>query len=226
VLMQTFLRLAVLAIIAAYVVSALAMMPARALDDDGLVLLWIRSKLWQDPASKGTVVMTLKIYEGCQGVDEDDNPFFNLQDMTWAYVVENLSYDPIPGITNGFSGFQILFPVKVPELYNQQPPAIGGPWRQNAFSGQFPPSGVEWDVPRPGVGIMPGETGSFSFCTHERLQTGRRPSASTVGEGDGGWAHTWGWLVEEEIVYTDGSVSSDTGLPGAQEVSVLHTPDL
>jgi hypothetical protein len=133
--------------------------------------------------------------------------------MTWEYVVDNISYDPIPGTTNGFSGFQILFPGPVPEIHNQQSPVIGGPWQQNAFSGQFPPWGVEWDVPLPGLGIMPGQTGTFSYCTFERMRV-------VVEAPDAGWAHTWGLPIPEPIIDLDGTATPGPGGPADQQVTI------
>ena len=163
-----------------------------AFHNGGLVQLANHQFTWTDPASLGTVVIVEEVFEGCQGVDPTGLPFFNPHDMTFVYVVANQSYDPLPGITNGFSGFQIIFNQPIPELYNQQSPAVGGPWQQNAFSGQFPPWGVEWDVPLPFFGIMPGQIGIFSFCTAERLDLiVNSPPENPLGQGPNGWAHSW-----------------------------------
>jgi hypothetical protein len=158
--------------------------------------------------------MTQKVYEGCDLGGGD----FIEHDMTFEYVVENIDYDPTPGVTNGFSGFQLLFPGPVPELYNQQSPVIGGPWQQNAFSGNFPPFGAEWDASLPGVGIMPGETGAFSFCTFEREDV--LVEAAGLGQGPAGWGHTWGLEFPEPIIDADGTVSAGDGVPVFVEVTV------
>jgi hypothetical protein len=187
---------------------------ATAFHEGGLVELNSHTFTWVDPESGGVVEVVEEVFEGCQGVDPAGAPFFNPHDMTFQYVVANQSFDPIPGITNGFSGFQILFPGPVPELYNQQSPAVGGPWQQNAFSGQFPPFGVEWDVPLPNLGVMPGEIGVFSYCTFERIDV-------VVEAPDAGWFHTWGLALPEPIIDADGTLSPlDDSPPGFVEVQV------
>ena len=195
------------------IISMLALMLAATLifsgssaafEEGGRVLLNSHEFTWTDPDSGGSVVITENVYEGCYDVDGSFNP----HDMTWEYVVDNIDYDPIPGLTNGFSGFQVIFPGPVDELYNQLSPTIGGPWEQNAYSGVV--NGAEWDAPLPGVGIMPGETGVFSFCANER--------EDVVTEGN--WAHTWGLGVPEPIVDADGTVSRFSGVPGAVEVAI------
>ena len=194
------------------IISMLALMLAATLifsgssaafEEGGLVLLNSHAFTWTDPESGGSVIITENVYEGCE-VDGSFNP----HDMTWEYVVDNINYDPIPGLTNGFSGFQVIFPGPVDELYNQLSPAIGGPWEQNAYSGVV--SGAEWDAPLPGVGIMPGETGVFSFCANER--------EDVVTEDN--WAHTWGLGIPEPIVDADGTLSPLSGVPGAVEVAI------
>jgi hypothetical protein len=180
-----------------------------AFDLGGKVLLSSHSYTWTDPVSGGQANITQNVYEGVEIVEPDGTVVFVPHDMTWEYVVTNLSYDPEPGITNGFSGFQLLFPGPVPELYNQQSPAVGGPWQQNAFSGQFPPFGVEWDAALPGAGIMPGQTGTFSFSTFERMDV--IVEAEGVGQGPAGWAHTWGLSIPEPIIDADGNATATAG---------------
>ncbi|MEA2093456.1 MAG: hypothetical protein U9P11_02695, partial [Pseudomonadota bacterium] len=187
---------------------------AIAFDNGGSILLNSHSFHWTDPESEGEVWMTENVYEGCT----DEAGLFIPHDMTFEYVVENHSYDPIPGTTNGYSGFQILFPSAVPELHSQRSPTVGGPWQQNAFSGQFPPFGVEWDAALPGVGIMPGETGTFSFCTAERVDV--VVEAEGQGQGPAGWAHTWGLEVPEEIIDADGIATAGVGGPGDINVAI------
>ena len=196
--------------------------------DADLLLLKSHSFLWTDPRSGGEFVMTENVYEGCRCGEGEilDRPCEPRVDMTWEYVVENISYNPqpgdpanpIPGDTNGFSGFQIVFPGPVPELCNQQSPAIGGLWHQNSFSGQFPPFGIEWDVPAVGdLGILPGETGVFSFCSAERFDM--VVEAEGEGGGPAGWAHTWSVFGGEPIIDADGTVSPGDGFPGAVDVA-------
>lgn len=207
-------RLLVLAI--ALTLLALSAGTVSAFHEGGLVELNSHMFTWVDPDSGGVVEAVEEVFEGCEGVDEAGTPFFNPHDMTFRYTINNVSYDPIPGITNGFSGYQMLFPGPVPELYNQQSPVVGGPWEQNAYSGNSPPFGAEWDAPLPGVGIMPGETGVFSFCTFERVDV-------VVQEPDAGWVHTWGIPVPEPIVDSDGTGSALAGDPSTVEVQVLDT---
>ena len=165
-----------------------------AFHNGGLVQLAAHQFSWTDPASEGTISLVEEVFEGCQGIDAAGVPFFNPHDMTFQYAVVNQTYNPLPGITNGFSGFQIIFNQAIPELYNQQSPIVGGPWVQNAFSGQSPPFGVEWDVPfgPPNPGIMPGQLGIFSFCTAEREDIiVNSPPVNPLGMGPNGWAHSW-----------------------------------
>lgn len=188
--------------------------PVAAFHDGGPVLLNSHTFVWVDPDSAGEIWMTENVFEGCE-VDDTFIP----HDMTWQWIVNNVSYDPIPGITNGFSGFQLQFPGPVAELYNQQSPTIGGPWDQNAFSGTAPPFGAEWDVRLPDAGIMPGETGMFSFCTFERMDVVVESEGS--GSGPAGWAHTWGYPIPEPIIDADGTATPLEGIPGAVDVAVL-----
>jgi hypothetical protein len=199
--MKTKIKTTIMTLFLISMLSMVFVTPVAAFHIGGPILINSHSFTWVDPDSGGVLEVTENVYE---------LPDHN---MMWEYVVDNLSYDPIPGITNGFSGFQILFPGPVPDLYNQQSPAVGGPWQQNSFSGQFPPFGVEWDAPLPGLGIMPGETGVFSFCTFEREDV-------IVQAPDAGWVHTWGWPVPEPIIDADGTVSRFDGVPGAVEVAV------
>ena len=188
--MRTRVLMALLALLIASVPGT-----ASAFHEGGLVPLAVHQFSWTDPASGGEVWVVEEVFEGCEGIDPaSGEPFFNAHDMTFQYAVLNQSYDPLPGATNGFSGFQIIFNQAIPELYNQQSPTVGGPWFQNAFSGQFPPFAVEWDVPFgfPNMGIMPGELGIFSFCTAERDDViVNSPPQNTLGFGPNGWAHTW-----------------------------------
>ncbi len=173
----------------------------------GTVLLSTHTYLWTDPDSEGQVDITENVYEGAYNEAGEFIP----HDMTWEYVVDNISYNPVPGVTNGFSGFQIVFPGAVPELYNQTAPAIGGPWDMNSYSGIAPPWGVEWDVPLPDDGIYPGSSGTFSFATHERVRE----------VNSDGWGHTWGLPIPEPIIDADGTASAGDGVPGAVTVAVL-----
>jgi hypothetical protein len=177
-------------------VLVLSLAPAVALANNGDILLSTATYEWQDPDSLGQVEITENVYKTGDL-------------MKWEYVVYNIDYDPEPGITNGFSGFQIQFPVQVAEVANQMSPLTGGPWQQNAYSGVFPPWGVEWDAPHPGVGIMPGQTGVFSYTTEERERV-------VVAAPDAGWAHTWG--MGEPIIDLDGTATAGVGGLADQQV--------
>ncbi len=192
---------------------------SSAFHNGGLVELSVHQFTWTDPVSQGTVSLVEEVFEGCMGVDPAGVPFFNPHDMTFVYVVANQSYNPQPGVTNGFSGFQIIFNQPIPELYNQQSPAVGGPWAQNAFSGQFPPWGVEWDVQAPvGPGIMPGQIGIFSFCTAERVDViVNSPPRDPIGQGPNGWAHTWTGFIQTFIFNGPNSIPDDPWVFLAEE---------
>ncbi|MBI2852662.1 MAG: hypothetical protein HYX84_06140 [Chloroflexi bacterium] len=183
--------------------------PTKAFHEGGLVLLSSNTYTWTDPASGGVVHITENVYEGVLLGRE-----FIPHDMTWEYTVHNFSYNPRVLFTNGFSGFQIIFPGPVPELYNKTSPGIGGPWLQNAFSGVV--NGMEWDAPLPGVGIMPGQRGVFSFATHERVRFEWRGAGG--GRGPGGWGHTWGEI--EPIIDADGTTTALNGLGVPANVQV------
>ena len=94
----------------------------------------------------------------------------------WKYTVTNNSYDPVPGSTNGFSGFELFLPSPIPEIANITDPSPG--WVHNCCSG-LP---QEWDIRNSaGLGIMPGSSGVFSFETDPRL----------IAINDTGWFHSW-----------------------------------
>jgi hypothetical protein len=103
--------------------------------------------------------------------------FDNGSSYLWEYTVFNNSYNPTPGQTNGFSGFELALPGGfVPDLGNITNPSAG--WENNCCSG-LP---MEWDIRNSaGLGIMPGFSGVFSFTTLPR-------SITTAQDG---WFHTW-----------------------------------
>ena len=103
--------------------------------------------------------------------------FDNGSSYLWEYTVTNNSYNPTPGQTNGFSGFELALPGGfVPDLSNVMNPSAG--WENNCCSG-LP---MEWDIRATvGPGIMPGSMGIFSFTTLPR-------SITTAQDG---WFHTW-----------------------------------
>jgi hypothetical protein len=105
----------------------------------------------------------------------------------WEYTVQNQSYDPTPGTTNGFSGFELNLPGGfVADLGNVTNPSAG--WENNCCSG-LP---MEWDIrDTTGLGIMPGSSGIFSFTTLPR-------SITTANDG---WFHTWAGGVQTDLVF-------------------------
>jgi hypothetical protein len=122
----------------------------------------------------GSVIIDVRIYNNFAG---DPTKYW------WTYAVRNVSYDPNPGTSNGFSGFELALPVAVPDIADIVPQA---PWFVNCCSGQP----VEWDITNTnGLGVMPGNPGHFSFTTSPRLI-----SAST------GWFHTWQGDGQTDII--------------------------
>ena len=107
-------------------------------------------------------------------------------DYLWKYTVTNNSYDPIPGTSNGFSGFELALSVFVPDLGNQTAPNPS--WIDDCCSGQP----VEWDIrDSVGPGIMPGSSGVFGFTTAPRLITTAK----------NGWFHTCESDVQTDLVF-------------------------
>ncbi len=146
--------------------------------------------LYTDPASGGQVDL-VETHSRSGTVD------------TWDYMINNVSYDPMPGTSNGLSGFTITFPQPVPELSGIFNPAG---WLVNCCAGSFgaPPDGVEWDIRNDlGLGIMPGFTGDFGFTTGNRVDLVWDRGFMTT---PGGWTHTWENGVQANI-FTDGSIS-------------------
>ncbi len=123
-------------------------------------------------------------------VDVFDNYLGDFSKYHWVYTVTNHTYDPVPGTSNGFSGFELALPVAVPDIGDISAPDGIGPWLINCCSG-LP---VEWDLTNTGGagvagGTMPGQTEVYSFTTLPRLVT-----FST------GWFHTWQFDVQTDII--------------------------
>jgi len=123
-------------------------------------------------------------------VDVFNNYFGDFTKYHWVYTVHNNSYEPNPGSSNGFSGFETTLPAPVPDIANISAPDGIGPWIINTFSG-LP---VEWDLPNtPGApvggGTLPGQIEVYGFSTLPRLIV-----QST------GWFHTWETDVQTNIV--------------------------
>ena len=123
----------------------------------------------------------------------------------WQYTVTNNSFDPNPGTSNGFSGFETALPAFVPDLGNITGPSAS--WDFNCCSGQP----VEWDIDNTaGNGVMPGETGIFSFTSLPRFIVN-----ST------GYFHTWENDGQTNVTTYD--ISSSDGL-GPEVPDVLRPP--
>jgi hypothetical protein len=110
----------------------------------------------------------------------------------WEYTVTNNSFDPNPGVSNGFSGFELFLPTPIAEIADITPnPSSTPPWEVNCCSG----NPVEWDIrDSVGLGIMLGDTGIFSFTTDPRQ----------VAINNDGWFHSWQNGVQTDIVMTTG----------------------
>ena len=122
-------------------------------------------------------------------VDVFDNYLGDFTKYHWVYTVTNNAFEPNPGVSNGFSGFELTLPINVPDIANIAAPDGIGPWIVNGFSG-LP---VEWDLrntdglPVNG-GTLVGQTEVYSFTTLPRLVT-----LST------GWFHTWQQDIQTDI---------------------------
>ena len=123
-------------------------------------------------------------------VDVHDNYLGDFTKYHWVYTVTNNTYDPVPGTSNGFSGFELALPVPVPDIADIAAPDGIGPWLINCCSG-LP---VEWDLTNTGGagvggGTMPGQTEAYSFSTLPRLVT-----------SSSGWFHTWQFDIQTDII--------------------------
>lgn len=122
----------------------------------------------------------------------------------WTYHVTNVSFDPNPGVSNGFSGFETALPAGVPDLADRAAPTG---WVFDCCSGQP----VEFDIRNSqGLGIMPGSSGDFSFTSLPRFITN-----ST------GWFHSWQADIQSDVTLY--SASSIDGL-GPEVPDVLRPP--
>lgn len=167
-------------------------MPARA------TLIGSFSHTYTDPDSGGQVDIDLSVFDGQAGGR-----------YLWEYTVRNISFDPNPGTSNGFSGFELFLPSPIPEIADLTAPGGIPPWEVDCCSGRP----VEWDIPnRDGLGVMPGGTGVFSFTTNPR----------SIAINSDGWFHTWQFDSQFSIVPTIGMhVPLVPGLQPVPEPSTL-----
>ncbi|OAI47354.1 hypothetical protein AYO44_09600 [Planctomycetaceae bacterium SCGC AG-212-F19] len=144
-------------------------------------------------------------------VDVFNNYKGNSNLYLWQYTVTNNSYDPIPGQTNGFAGFALSLPKLVPDIAN-----VSGPPQWDHSAGVDVPHAVEWDRDDDNGGIMPHQTGVFSFTT--------LPRPWTTGDG---LFHTWrpvpGQAAKQQFAF----VNFDGQGPEVPDVnqSPLDTPE-
>ncbi len=149
-------------------------------------------------------------------VDVLDNYLGDFTKYQWVYTVTNHTFDPLPGTSNGFSGFELALPLFVPDIANVIAPDGIGPWLINCCSGQP----VEWDLSNTngagvGGGTMPGQTEVYSFTTFPRLIT-----TST------GWFHSWESDLQAEIITYpagDGPEVPDLLAPPNEELCCQET---
>ena len=123
-------------------------------------------------------------------VEVFDNYAGDFTKYHWVYTVTNNSFEPNPGSSNGFSGFETTLPASVPDIGDISAPDGIPPWAINCCSG----APVEWDLsnsagaPVAG-GTLPGQTEVYGFTTLPRLIV-----QST------GWFHTWETDIQTFIV--------------------------
>lgn len=116
-------------------------------------------------------------------VTVEDNYLGDPSKYWWKYDVTNLTYDPTAGASNGFSGFQITLPPSFDGIADRAAP--NARWSFDCCSGQP----VEYDIRNSaGLGIMPGESGLFSFTS---------PPLSITNST--GWFHSWENDVQTDI---------------------------
>jgi hypothetical protein len=129
-------------------------------------ILFGDSYLWTDPASSGQVRITVEAIDNFEG---------NFDRYEWKYTVDNLTFDPIPGTTNGFGGLHIVFALPtVPGINDQHGPTD---WVFNQEhvgldilpAPATPPSGIGWDATPAMLGLLPGTSSEFSFTTPDNV---------------------------------------------------------
>lgn len=131
-------------------------------------------------SSWGDVTIDLNVFDGQAGGR-----------YLWQYTVHNIDFAGTGG-ANGFSGFELYLPTSIPGIADITPNGSSTPpWDINCCSGHP----TEWDIQNSvGNGVMPGETGVFSFTTDPRQ----------VAINNDGWFHTWVNNSQTDIVTTFG----------------------
>lgn len=124
---------------------------------------------WADPVSKGVVDISLDVF---------DNYLGDTSKYEWRYAVTNISYDPFAGVSNGLSGFNIVFNQPILDLGDQYGPAG---WLMNCCT-SGPPVNAEWDIRNSlGFGVAVGGTDVFGYTTAPR----------DLVPGSNSWMHSW-----------------------------------
>ena len=127
-----------------------------------------------DPLSGGSVQIVSAV---------EDNFLGDFTKLEFSYTVMNISFEPLPGITNGLSGFQSIFLGLVAGVADQFGPVN---WFFNCC-GTSPPFGAEWDIDNAagfGVPIIPiNSTGVFGFT----VPVGNIWTDTWTGS----WMHSW-----------------------------------
>ena len=109
---------------------------------------------WTSATRPGQIEVSLRVISG--------NP--QLPGLyVWEYVVHNTSFDP-GGV--GINGFSVEPAVDVPEKTNFVSPSNS--WKTDNFQWNSPAHRVTWIKDPVGVGVLPGETATFSFTTLPR----------------------------------------------------------
>jgi hypothetical protein len=128
---------------------------------------------WTEPNTQGQIQITVKHLNGCSDG--------NRHDQTWQYIVHNINFQP--PTTSGTSyggvawfGVQAAADLATGEVHNIQGPgqfaSVDGNWINFAYYVN---------------GILPGQTGTFSFCTQPRDAV-TVTTTNTAGAGPAGYA--------------------------------------
>jgi len=125
---------------------------------------------YQDPASLGQVQVTSTIF---------DNYLGDFTKWQWDYQIDNISFEPNPGLSNGVSGFQLIFGAPTAVSNQYAPPG----WAFNCC-GTGPPFGAEFDITNTdGLGVPIGGTDFVGFVTPANI--------AWTSAYQGSWTHSW-----------------------------------